>query len=198
MTENAPGCAPGASIQGGFTSGRRPVWLQQTAGHLRRVDGVPSLPWPAQAAWAFYKMGAPVAPVSWPAPRAGPAARPRACLCRPSTTGDAGIGKDVDGRAKPGHDTVAMAVPPARYVTANRRQVGSGRRHVFTVMARLVRAIATSTCRDRHSRSLDTCLGIFELPQRVMEERIPGVCLCRGVGFGRLSDGQELLGYWNP
>ena len=50
----------------------------------------------------------------------------------------------------------------------------------------------------RHSRSLDTRPGIYELVQGVVEERIPGVCLGHGGGFGRLSDGQELLGYWNP
>jgi hypothetical protein len=43
----------------------------------------------------------PVAPVSWPAPRAGPAARPRACLCRPSTSLPVSAPSVVDGRACP-------------------------------------------------------------------------------------------------
>src|SRR3954453_16708668 len=44
----------------------------------------------------------PATPVSWPA------------LCRPSTTGGAGGGKVVNGRARPGHDTIATTVPRAR------------------------------------------------------------------------------------
>jgi hypothetical protein len=31
-----------------------------------------------------------------------------------------------------------------------------------------------------------------------MEGQIPGVCLCRSGGLGRLSDGQQPLWYWNP
>src|SRR3954452_10835156 len=46
-------------------------------------------------------------PVSWPA------------LCRPSTTGGADRGKVVDGRDKPGHDTMGTTVPPACYFNAN-------------------------------------------------------------------------------
>jgi hypothetical protein len=65
-------------------------------------------------------------------------------------------------------------------------------------MVTILAPIFTSRSLYRYSRSLDTRPGIFELPQRVMEERISGVCLCRGGGFGRLSDGQELLWYWNP
>jgi hypothetical protein len=46
-------------------------------------------------------------------------------------------------------------------------------------------------------RSLDTRPGIWLLVQRVMQGQIPGVCLGRSGGFGRLSDGQKLLWYWN-
>src|SRR5689334_25438179 len=56
--------------------------------------------------------------VSWPAPRAGPPARPRACLCQPSTTGGAETGKVVDGRAKPGHDAMGTTVPQSPYFNA--------------------------------------------------------------------------------
>src|SRR3954453_22119279 len=45
--------------------------------------------------------------VSWPA------------LCRPSTTGGAGGGKVVDGRARPGHDTRATTMPYAHYFNAD-------------------------------------------------------------------------------
>jgi len=47
-------------------------------------------------------------------------------------------------------------------------------------------------------RSLDTRVGIYQVTQRVMEGRIPGVCLCRDGGLRRLGDGQKLLWYWNP
>src|SRR5689334_877752 len=43
-------------------------------------------------------LAGPLTPASWPA------------LCRPSTTCGAETGKDVDGRAKPGHDTVGTTV----------------------------------------------------------------------------------------
>src|SRR5689334_22379239 len=52
-------------------------------------------------------LAGPVTPVSWPAPRPTPAARPRACLCRPSTSFSVSVPQVVDGQAKPGHDTKA-------------------------------------------------------------------------------------------
>jgi hypothetical protein len=51
---------------------------------------------------------------------------------------------------------------------------------------------------DPGLRSLDTRLGIHQFFQRFMEGQIPGVCLCRDGGPGRLSDGQQSLWYWNP
>src|SRR5690349_17244178 len=51
---------------------------------------------------------------------------------------------------------------------------------------------------DLGLRSLDTRVGIYQVTQRVMEGRIPGVCLCRDGGLRRLGDGQKLLWYWNP
>src|SRR5690348_2167760 len=47
------------------------------------------------------QIAASVAFVSWPASRAVPAARPRACLCRPSTTLPRPAPPVVDGRAWP-------------------------------------------------------------------------------------------------
>src|SRR5690349_7108560 len=47
------------------------------------------------------RIATPVAFVSWPAPRAVPAARPTACLCRPSTTLPHPAPPVVDGRAWP-------------------------------------------------------------------------------------------------
>src|SRR5206468_8932067 len=58
------------------------------------------------------KSGRVVRSVSWSAPRAGPAARPRACLCRPSTTLLHSAPQFVDGRAKPGRDAGATDLAP--------------------------------------------------------------------------------------
>jgi hypothetical protein len=43
----------------------------------------------------------------------------RQALCRPSMTGGAGGGRVVDGRAKPGHDTVATTVPHAPFISCH-------------------------------------------------------------------------------
>src|SRR4051794_29572786 len=65
----------------------------------------------AGAGWMCVRIAASVTPVSRPG------------LARP-TTGGAETGKDVGGRAKPGHDTVGTAASRARYVGAHRAWSG--------------------------------------------------------------------------
>src|SRR4051794_38543696 len=53
-------------------------------------------------------------------------ARPRACLCRPSTTLPRPTPPIVDGRAKPGHDTMRTTVPyPACLADASSSRPGT-------------------------------------------------------------------------
>src|SRR5690242_7569848 len=74
------------------------------------------------------KTAAPVTPASWPAP--GPS--PGTGSGRSSTTGGAETGKGVDGRDKP--------------YRMHRSQQRPGAAVAHPVMARLVRAIYSSTC----------------------------------------------------
>src|SRR3954462_5863806 len=90
------------------------------------------------------KIGPLVASSSWPG-LSGPS------LSAPAAT---------DGSDKPGHDGVATIVPSAGYLSAYVGQAlphaqileSIRRGHCYFVMARLVRATYTRTCRDRWPR----------------------------------------------
>src|SRR3954447_23168848 len=76
--------------------------------------------WPGQAGIDVNIIAAPVTPVSWPVPRAGPAVRPKACLRRPSTTGGAETGKIMDGPGKAVPDAVGPTAPSPSVLTLMR------------------------------------------------------------------------------
>src|SRR4051794_16931198 len=91
---------------------RREIWRWRQRRHWRQDSGpgatvVFIVLWPGRSL-----------PVPSLAPRAVPAAHPRACLCRPSTILRRSVPPVVDGRAKSGHDqeetTIAVLTPMER------------------------------------------------------------------------------------